>query len=149
MEIYSSIACPKILPLMPALRELHDKGRVAHLQTHLSNVYDVDGTPYIVDWTTMRRLGANRKDNIANRVVDFKRPPEDFATIFSGLDTRIEGAFVNDFVFASELVFLNLYLESNIDFQGPESVDVKEILGRRHTDIELLSTLMEHRGIEK
>ena len=151
VKIYTQIAVPKIFPFVSALRELHERGRRAHLQTHLSNVYDVNGFPYIMDWTTARQLAENREDNIVNRVIDFKRPAEDFATIFSDCGQGIEAKFIEDMMWTVKFMLLGLYLDE--DRTGGDNIrsndKVKEVFSRRHTDIEAFSALMQAAGIEK
>lgn len=82
MAFYYGLS-PYIAVMANGLRELHDKGRLVHLQTHLENFYVVNGKPYVVDWTTMKRLGENVEENIINRTIDLKRPVDDFGTLFS------------------------------------------------------------------
>ena len=74
---------PYIEVLADGLRELHDRGRRVHLQPHLENFYLVEGIPYVVDWTTMRRLGENAEENILNRAIDLKRSTDDYGNLFS------------------------------------------------------------------
>lgn len=72
-----------MLPIGRALRELHDRGRIAHLQPHLSNFYMLSDVPYLVDWATMVHLDSNSEDNIINRSVDLMKPAGNFSGMFS------------------------------------------------------------------
>ena len=74
---------PPIISYVRGLRELHDYARIAHLQAHLSNLYLVEGIPYIMDWSTMRRLETDSEGNIRNRVLDMLRPGHNFISVFN------------------------------------------------------------------
>lgn len=66
-------------PLQRGLFELHERARLVHLQPHSSNIYDIEGSPYLMDWSTIHELGNNREDNIANRVFDVLMARKNFA----------------------------------------------------------------------
>jgi hypothetical protein len=84
MNFYYSTA-PYIISFADGLRELHDKGRRAHLQTHLANVYLTEGVPYLKDWATARKFDKNKKENVLNRTIDLNRPVTDYGTIFKSV----------------------------------------------------------------
>lgn len=79
---YYFIMSSKISPFIESLRELHDRG-FAHMQTHLSNLYIVEGKPYVMDWSTMVKLKRNSESAIMSRALDITRPVKDYTSIMS------------------------------------------------------------------
>ena len=85
VEALYYITLSHIAPLIDGLRELHDSARLAHLQTHMSNFYTVNGKTYLMDWSTMRRLEGNREENLINRFIDITKPSSNFDELLSAL----------------------------------------------------------------
>lgn len=141
---------PSIGALVAGLRELHDKGRRVHLQTHLSNFYFVDGLPYVMDWATMRRLEKNSEENIINRTIDIKRPADDYETIFSGTFPNAPDGFkLKMGIFVKELVMEvysnNLKKEINFLSVGQRA---RRALRKDPTEFEVIKEWMKSLGIE-
>ncbi len=81
------VATP-IAVLVEGLRELHDKGYV-HLQPHMSNFYFKNGLAFLVDWSTMQKMGNDPEENVIYRTIDLKRPADDYMKLFSALFENI------------------------------------------------------------
>ena len=148
MAYYAKLT-PNICPFFAALRELHDTGYV-HLQTHLSNLYVVDGTPYVMDWSTMRKLGNDPEENIANRVLDIKKPADNYDAIFSDIFSGAPGSLK----LTSSALMLELMMEI---YSGDcqEEINVlavgaraRQVYGRDVTDLEAVIQWMKDQGFE-
>lgn len=149
MTYYYGIS-PYICSFVDGLRELHDKARRVHLQTHFDNFYLVDGNPYVMDWATMRRLGSDKEENILNRSIDVKRPADDYNSIFSsifpsapqGLKLHMD-ALVKEM--ALEVYSKNPKKEVNL---LPFVDRAEKVLGRSPSDFEIIAQWMKDAGIE-
>jgi len=150
IEVFYTIASTHVGSLSLAARELHDKARMAHLQLHLSNAYLASGLPYIMDWSTMIKLGGNKENDVGYRAIDIKKPVDNFKTIFSKIFSNAPGNFV-DVIWASvqELV-MELY--SGKPQQEINLIDVysraKEALGRNASDFESIVQWIKDLGVE-
>ncbi|MEN9626184.1 MAG: motif [archaeon] len=138
-----------ILPLIKGLRELHDKERYVHHQTHLSNFYNINGNSYLVDWGTITRLGEDREDNILDRVIDVKIPVDTFKKVFSGVFDMLS-SYDHDIaeLRAIENV-LKVYSNSPQDIYALTLVPrARSILGRQPEDYEIMAQWMKDQGFE-
>ncbi len=149
MAFYYGLS-PYIAVMANGLRELHDKGRLVHLQTHLENFYVINGKPYVVDWTTMKRLGENVEENILNRVIDLKRPTDDFGDIFSKVFPNVPEEVKAGIVMLVEEASMEVYsghpekeikLLSIVNRQRPD-------LRKRMTEFDAMVQWMKDEGIE-
>lgn len=149
MAYYYGIS-PYICSFVHGLRELHDKARRVHLQTHFDNFYLVDGNPYVMDWATMRRLGSDKEENILNRVIDVKRPADDYDSIFSSAFPKAPEGFKSHMSTIVKGMVLEVYSKN-----PKEEVNLlsfvnrtENILGRSPTDSEIMSQWMKDTGVE-
>ena len=144
-----------VAALAVALRELHDKCRLVHLQTHMENYYVLKTATglkiYLMDWSTSKELGDNKTENILNRTIDLMRPTEDYANIFSGFF----GSFVPEFIRSKmELRMIELAMKaysgdydkeiSLIEFSNKHA----GILGGKPSDMDVVVAWMKSKGIE-
>ncbi|MFA5406288.1 MAG: hypothetical protein WC307_02935 [Candidatus Nanoarchaeia archaeon] len=66
--------------LSVGLRELHDNGFV-HLQPHASNFYLTGNKPYLMDWSTAKRLGVDKELNTVYRALDLVKLANNYESI--------------------------------------------------------------------
>ncbi len=138
---------PALVLLSRALREIHDVGRVVHLQPHLQNFYLIGAMPYIVDWGTMRKLGNNAEENIYNRSIDLKRPADGYDDMFSKCFAGYE--MPESLLLESSILMKELVME--IYSGRKERVDFKSIADRTTEDInefEAITLWMKGEGFE-
>jgi hypothetical protein len=149
MTYYYGIS-PYICSLVDGLRELHDKARRVHLQTHFDNFYLVDRTPYVMDWTTMRRLGDDREENILNRSIDIKRPADDYDSIFSNIFPSASQDFKSHMGTLVKEMVLEVYSKNpKKEVNLLPYVDrAEKVLRRSPSDLEIIAQWMKDSGIE-
>jgi hypothetical protein len=148
---FYTIASLNFAPVIGASRELHDKARYAHLQLHLSNVYSCNPVPYVMDWSTLRKLGHNKENNLINRAIDLIKP-------MGGLQKMLYSYFGDFFtstgknVFSAKLHELSMELYSENPLQEvdaiAEIINATSALGRSASDIETVIEWMKRQGIE-
>jgi hypothetical protein len=141
---------PYLCCLVDGLRELHDKPRRVHLQTHLENFYLVDGIPYVMDWATMRKLGNDKEENILNRCIDVKRPADDYDSIFSTIFPQASRDMKSHMSTLIKEMVLEIYSKDNkkeIDLM-PYVGRAERVLRRSPTDLEVIAQWMKDSGIE-
>jgi len=149
MAYYYALS-PYICCLVDGLRELHDKTRKVHLQTHLENFYVVDGIPYVMDWATMRKLGNDREENILNRSIDVKRPADDYDSIFSNLFPHAPQEFKSHMGMLVKEMALEVYSKNpKKEINLLPYVDrAEKVLRRSPTDLDVIAQWMKDSGIE-
>jgi len=149
MNYYYGIS-PYICSLVDGLRELHDKARRVHLQTHFDNFYLVDRTPYVMDWTTMRRLGDDREENILNRSIDIRRPADDYDSIFSNIFPSAPQDFKSHMSTLVKEMVLEIYSKNpKKEVNLLPYVDrAEKVLRRSPSDLEIIAQWMKDSGIE-
>lgn len=142
---------PYISALTDGLRELHDKGRVVHLQPHLSNFYLVKGTPYVMDWATMRNLGKDKEENIINRTIDITRPATDYNTIFSSIFPHAPDKLKTEMGYLVKEVVLEVYSKQygkEINFKSLAK-RATNVLGKDATEFDIVVQWMKDEGLEE
>ena len=148
--MYYFAMTPHICALIAGLRELHDSGFV-HLQPHLSNAYTVNKMPYLVDWGTSQRLGADREENVLNRTLDIKTPADSYEKVFVSLVSKsgVPAEFTD--LMSAQVKALVMEVYSGSD----EEIDIVKIAHRAHAtigekagDIGIMAQWMKDMGIE-
>ena len=152
MLFYHVITSSHLLPMILALREMHDKVRIVHLQPHSSNYYLVDGIPipYVMDWSTMRRLGQDREENLINRAIDMRRPADDYVHMLRSILGDMSQDFT-DMVTAHTLsMVMEMYSNNPGEEVDPAAVSRRafSIHGRQAEDLEIVLQWMKDQGFE-
>lgn len=148
---FYTIASAYFSSIIHASRELHDKARHAHLQLHLSNVYLANKMIYVMDWSTLTKLGPDRENNIINRTIDLLRPQQDFMKLFSIEFSRYYSQEATDLLSVSmrelsmEVYSGNRSKEVNAI---AELINAEDVLGRPANDFEVVVQWMKDQGIE-
>lgn len=138
-------------PLILGVRELHDKGRHAHLQLHLSNAYDLS-KPYVMDWATMVPLDGNPEDNLINRAIDLKRPAENAFEVFRRTLNLPRNHL--DFIMSEMLLPIAMEFYDRKKGRIPEEVVADQLRYRASkgksfvSDLETIIHWMREKGIE-
>jgi hypothetical protein len=151
MLVYLEIAQNHILPFIRGMRELHDVGRLAHLQTHIDNYYLVDGLPYLVDWGTTVKLGDNKEDNILNRVTDLVRPRRDFESILRAFTNK---SVSQDQIFKQGILAFESHMEQYSGNLREEIIFMdlciayQELLGPNAREIHVVEQWVKDLGVE-
>ena len=149
MRFYAATSLP-LAELVSGLRELHDVGRVAHLQPHLSNVYLADGKVFLVDWGTMTRLGNDPDENILRRVLDIKKPMDNYVAMFHRTFAQLPDLTKVEM----DAKIMELVLEVYSGNPGKEVKAVElagrmaEVYGKHFSDIDAMKQWMKDQGIE-
>lgn len=141
-----NLTAEAVKPLMLGLRELHDTARYAHHQTHLSNVYTINRISYLMDWQTAGKLGSNSNDNVHNRVIDIKRPADNFQSLFATFFPRFERNRQSEiYIRFLELCMQHYSGVEKIDFLGFSSI----VFPNSHfSDTGVIVEYMKSRGFE-
>ncbi len=151
MLFYHTITSLHMLPLILALRELHEK-RVVHLQPHSSNYYLVRDVqiPYIMDWSTMRRLGEDREENLVNRVIDMRRPADDYVSMFRSIIPETSREFTDMMTAHTLSMVMEMYSSTPEKEVDPAQVSqrAEDIFRRTPEDLEVVVQWMKDQGFE-
>jgi hypothetical protein len=147
MKYYYAMS-PGMSVLAAGLRELHDRG-YAHLQTHLSNLYFVNGMPYLMDWATMIRLGNDRNENVLNRTLDLKKPGDNYEAVYKSIFRIPEPVSIKMFHLILELLMESYSgnVEREIDFME-KFYRAAEVIGNNATELDAIAQWMRDEGFE-
>lgn len=136
--------------LNKGLRELHDKGRAAHLQPHAANFYMIGGITYVMDWATLKKFGNNSEENILNRAIDVRKTINDYDKVLSAIFPNLP----QEVRTGSGMLIQELALEAYSNNPRME-IDYRKLLNRAYevldetaTEFDIIALWMKDEGIE-